>query len=132
TTTRPPRSRTTSPSVMVFGRRLPRESMLFLIVAFFARGDDVAFGALAAADDRHEVVHGERSGGKFFPAIVADADRAPPLPPLACAQFARLFALAPNLLVGHRGEKRRFLFHHNRAHFLSDLKYTAKAKATTR
>src|SRR4051794_33188664 len=106
--------------------------MLFVIVAFFTRGDDVAFGAPAAADDRHDVVHRERAAGEFFPAIVADAGRAPPLPPLACAQLACLFALAPDILVGHSGEKRRFFFRHNRAHFLSDLKYTAKAAATTR
>src|SRR5262249_29631072 len=100
----------------------PGESVLLLAVALFARGDDVAFCAFAPADDRHDMVHRQRRRGKLLSAIMADPGGAPPLPPLARAQLARLCALAPHLLLADDDVERRAAFAHRRAHFFRDLR----------
>ena len=89
---------------------LHRQQLLLLVVTRLAGRYQVAFGAAAAARNRHDVVHRQAIGGYFTVAIVTDTLGQASLPPLAYSDVASFSALAANLrliqivsirLVGH-------------------------------
>src|SRR5581483_158673 len=103
-----------------------------LRVALLTARHQIAFGRFAAANDRHQMIHGQLLRREAPAAMMADPGRALALPPRAGAQLARLLPLAANLLLGDFDQKgRRF----QRGHFSlysrpRFLKYTAKPTAT--
>src|SRR5215471_8163252 len=86
-------TRSTDHSINKF---LERQPMLLRVVAGLARGHQVAFVRPAAADDRDQVVHGQRLGTYLSPAVMAYPAGTAAFPPLRRAQLARLGALAPD------------------------------------
>jgi hypothetical protein len=79
--------------------------MFFPVVAWFAGGDDIAAVAPAAADYRHDVIHGKLNRGKFGTAPMTNSFGKASLPPLALAKFPRLCPLAADLLRGEFYDK---------------------------
>src|SRR5438034_5498118 len=82
--------------------RFPLEGeLVFLLrVAVLAGGNEVALGRAAATNERHEMVHRQLLRRELLAAVVADAGRAAPLPPLRLPQLACLGTLALDLFVG--------------------------------
>jgi len=76
------------------------QAVLALGIAALAARHQIALGRLAAANDRHQVIHGQLFRRELSAAVMADARGAFALSPLAFAQRARLLALAPDLLFG--------------------------------
>jgi hypothetical protein len=84
---------------------LPREAVLLPRVAGPARRDDVSFGGPPTADERDDMVHGERLWRELAAAIVASPLRSLALPPLAAPKLPGSCTLSSNLLVvGDRRE----------------------------
>ena len=83
--------------------------MFFFRIAFLASGNDVPLGTLPPADDRHDVVHGQRAGSHLIATIIALTRGTAPLPPLAGTQLLRLLPLAPDFLFADRDDERRRL-----------------------
>lgn len=81
-----------------------REEILLPGIAPRATGDHVGPGAPAAADNRHDVVHGQLPGRELILAVVAPAGGAAVFPPLAPAQFLGLALFAGHVLFWGRGE----------------------------
>jgi hypothetical protein len=69
---------------------LHKELVFLFVVAGFAAGNKVSFGAAATADDGDDVVHGEFGGFEFFLTIITDARGFFALPPLAGPQLPGL------------------------------------------
>src|SRR2546428_14115133 len=66
----------------------PREERLLLRVAVLAGRHRVRARGPPAADQRHDVIHGERLRAHLPPTVVTRARRDAPLPPGAPAQLA--------------------------------------------
>lgn len=71
-----------------------RQQMFFLVVAVFAAGDQVALGALAAAGDRNDVIHGKFLGRCPAAAIVTNPLGQAAFPPLGIPQISGLLTLS--------------------------------------
>ena len=85
----------------LFTGLLEGQSMLALGVAVFTARHDIAFGGFAAADDRHQMIHGPIARRKFSAAVMSKTGASFALPPLAGAQVARSLPLTANLLFGY-------------------------------
>jgi hypothetical protein len=72
-----------------------------LAITVLATWHQITLARFAAADERHEVVHGQFFGRKVRATVMADAGAALTLPPLASAQLPRFSPLAPNLILGN-------------------------------
>ena len=95
---------------------LPREAVLLPRVAGPARRDDVSFGGPPTADERDDMVHGERLWRELAAAIVASSLRSLPLPPLAATELPGSCTLLSNLrAVGGRGEDLGWICHGDEA-----------------
>ena len=62
--------------------------MSFGIVAFLTSRNDVAFSALTAAGDGHDMVHGQFFGWRRAIAVMADTFGTATFPPLRVAEFS--------------------------------------------
>ena len=62
--------------------------MSFGVVTFFACCNDVAFSALAAAGDGHNMIHGQFFGRRSAAAVMADTFGATTLPPLRASELS--------------------------------------------
>ena len=71
-----------------------KKPLFFLIVAFLAAGNNIAFGGFPPAGDRYDVIHGEFFGRKRTAAVVTDPLVAFPFPPLGLAHFTCLVTFA--------------------------------------
>lgn len=76
---------------------LHRQQLFLFVVTRLAGRYQVAFGAAAAARNRHDVVHRQSIGWCFTVAIVTDTLGQASFPPLAYSDFASFPALAANL-----------------------------------
>lgn len=84
---------------------------MFLVgVAGLARRDDVALGGASAANDRYDVIHGQRLRGKSLAAVGAHANRFTAFPPLGAAQLTGSGALPADVLFVHLDEE-GWIFH---------------------
>jgi hypothetical protein len=79
-----------------------REPVLAFGVAFFATRHKIALGGFAAANDRHQMIHGQNRRRKFAAAMVANADGSFALPPLTGTQLSSLLALAADFFFTDR------------------------------
>ncbi len=79
--------------------QLPGEPVLLPSVAGFARRDDVSFGGPPAADERDDVIHGERLRCKPATAVVAGPLCSLTLPPLAASELPGSGTLVSDVLV---------------------------------
>ena len=90
------------------------QQLLFGIVAFFAAGHYITFGALAAAGYGHNVIHGQIFGRGGPAAVMANPFCQAALPPLRFSKRPCLVTL-PFLIVFAKiigeGLDRRFSFH---------------------
>jgi len=74
------------------------KQLFFGVVAFFAAGRHIAFGALAAPGNGHDVIHGQFIGRERPAAVMANPFGQAALPPLGFAQRSGLVTL-PFLIV---------------------------------
>src|SRR5258705_13758250 len=81
--------------------------MFLLAVAVLTRRDDVSLRRSPSSNERYHVIHRQELRCEVRAAVVAEPDRAPPLPPLATAKLARSRPLATDVLVVHRDEAAR-------------------------
>ncbi len=63
--------------------------MLLPVIALLAARNDIALPALAATNDRYNMIHRQLGRGKALTAVVADALATPVLPPLTLPEFPR-------------------------------------------
>jgi hypothetical protein len=84
---------------------LQEELVLLFVVAGFAAGDEIAFGAVAAADQGNEMVHRELRGLELPFAVITDARGLLALPPLAGPKLTGLGPLPGNLLRRQNRDK---------------------------
>jgi hypothetical protein len=89
------------------------QKIFFFVVALFAARYKVSLHGFPAAHDRDKMVHGQIGRLELASAIVTDAGRALPLPPLGTAQFTGLcflpfdvFVVDGNEIIGHRMRRR--------------------------
>jgi hypothetical protein len=85
------------------------EEIFFFVVTLFAGRHKVPLHGFPAAHDRDQMVHRQIGRLELSFAIIADAGRALPFPPLGTAQFAGLcllsfdvFVINGNEIIGHR------------------------------
>ncbi len=65
------------------------QELLFLIVAFFTAGNDIALGGFTAPGDGYDVIHGEFFGWDRTTTVVTEALVTFSFPPLGVAHLTR-------------------------------------------
>lgn len=87
-----------------------RQEMFFLVVAVFACGDHITLDRFAAANERHDMIHGQFSGWDCCVAVVTATSCKLLFPPGALAQIAGLLAFPSDLCVCACRNKRFYRF----------------------
>lgn len=92
-------------SFIVFSFPLPRQGILFLVVAVLAGGDEVAFGGFPSTHQGDQVIHGEFGRREFLLAVMTQPRGALTLPPCGRAEFPRFGLLALDVGIADLGKK---------------------------
>jgi hypothetical protein len=77
------------------------EKIPLFCVAFLARRGDVPAGGLSPSNEGDDMVHGQRGGGEFFSAVMADPAGQALLPPAGFAQNPGLFFFFPDFPLAY-------------------------------